>query len=168
MPVTFFSQDSGRYWVYSANTHRCIKFVEDYFFFENYNSLERAVSHNVWYYWPLPITHYQQVRFYGRNTSDNFMLFLRQILWIKSGGHRTKRMFPHLSFKPVTLSGQLSSTYLMLNENVEMPGECWMKMSKCQTVCHNLPEIKHNGNGSPTAAYPQCSPLWHTRIHVRM
>ena len=24
MPVTFFSQDSGKYWVYSANTHRCM------------------------------------------------------------------------------------------------------------------------------------------------
>ena len=43
-----------------------IKFVENYFFLENYISLERAVSHNVLYYQPLPITRYQ-VRFYANN-----------------------------------------------------------------------------------------------------
>ena len=33
-----------------------IKFVENYFFLENYGTSEGAVSHNVLYYQPLPIT----------------------------------------------------------------------------------------------------------------
>ena len=40
-----------------------IKFVENYFFLENYVTSEGAVSHNVLYYQPLPITRYQE-RFY--------------------------------------------------------------------------------------------------------
>ena len=43
-----------------------IKFVEKYFFLENYVTLEEAVFHNVLYYQPLPITRYQ-VRFYGNS-----------------------------------------------------------------------------------------------------
>ena len=39
---------------------------ENYFFLENYVTSEGAVSHNVLYYQPLPITHYQ-VRFYANN-----------------------------------------------------------------------------------------------------
>ena len=41
-----------------------IKFVENYFFLENYVTSEGAISHNVLYYKPLPITRYQ-VRFYA-------------------------------------------------------------------------------------------------------
>ena len=41
---------------------RRVKFVENYFFLENYVTSERAVSHNVLYHQPLPITRYQ-VRF---------------------------------------------------------------------------------------------------------
>ena len=37
-----------------------------YFFFENYNTSEGAVSHNVLYYQSIPITRYQ-VRFYANN-----------------------------------------------------------------------------------------------------
>ena len=40
------------------------KFVENYFFLENYVTAEGAVSHNVLYYQPLPITRCQ-VRFYA-------------------------------------------------------------------------------------------------------
>ena len=36
-----------------------IKFVENYFFLENYGTSEGAVSHSVLYYQPLPITRYQ-------------------------------------------------------------------------------------------------------------
>ena len=43
-----------------------IKFVENYFFLENYFTSEGAVSHNVLYYQPLPITHNQE-RFYDDN-----------------------------------------------------------------------------------------------------
>ena len=43
-----------------------IKFVENYFFLENYISSEGAVSHNVLYYQLLPITRYQ-VSFYANN-----------------------------------------------------------------------------------------------------
>ena len=43
-----------------------IKFVENYFFLENYSTSEGAVSHNVLYYQPLPIARYQ-VRFYAKN-----------------------------------------------------------------------------------------------------
>ena len=35
-----------------------IKFVENYFFLENYVTSEGAVSHKVLYYQPLPITQY--------------------------------------------------------------------------------------------------------------
>ena len=42
------------------------KFVEYYFFLANYVTSEGAVSHNVLYYQPLPITRYQ-VRFYANN-----------------------------------------------------------------------------------------------------
>ena len=38
--------------------------MENYFFLENYNTL--AVSHNVLYHQPLPITRYQE-RFYANN-----------------------------------------------------------------------------------------------------
>ena len=40
--------------------------MENYFFLENYVTSEGAVSHNVLYYQPLPITRYQ-VRFYANN-----------------------------------------------------------------------------------------------------
>ena len=45
-----------------------IIFVENYFFLENYMYItaEGAISHNVLYYRPLPITRYQ-VRFYVNN-----------------------------------------------------------------------------------------------------
>ena len=43
-----------------------INFVETYFFLENYVTSEGAVSHNVLYHQPLPITPYQ-VRFYADN-----------------------------------------------------------------------------------------------------
>ena len=43
-----------------------IKFVENYFFLENYITLEGAVSHNVLYCQPLPIIRYQ-VRLYANN-----------------------------------------------------------------------------------------------------
>ena len=46
-----------------------IKFVENYFFLKNYVTSEGAVSHNVFYYQPLPITHYQ-VRFFADNYFD--------------------------------------------------------------------------------------------------
>ena len=39
------------------------KIVENYFFFKNYITSEGAVSHNILYYQPLPITR-NQVRFY--------------------------------------------------------------------------------------------------------
>ena len=42
------------------------KFMETYFFLENYVTSEGAVSHNVLYYQLLPITHYQE-RFYDNN-----------------------------------------------------------------------------------------------------
>ena len=41
-----------------------IKFVENYFFLENFVTSEGATSHNVLYHQPLPITHYQ-VMFYA-------------------------------------------------------------------------------------------------------
>ena len=41
------------------------------FLFENYVTSERAVSHNVLYYQPLPITRYQ-VRFYAINILSNY------------------------------------------------------------------------------------------------
>ena len=43
-----------------------IKFVENYFFLENYVTSERAVSHNVLDYQLLSIARYQ-VRFYADN-----------------------------------------------------------------------------------------------------
>ena len=43
-----------------------IKFVENYFFLENYGTSEEAVSHNVLYYQPLPISRHQE-RFYANN-----------------------------------------------------------------------------------------------------
>ena len=43
-----------------------IKFVENYFFLENYATSEGEVSHNVLYYHQLPVTRYQ-VRFYANN-----------------------------------------------------------------------------------------------------
>ena len=46
----------------SPNSGLEIKFMEKYFFLKNYVTLEVAVSHNVLYNQPLPITHYQ-VRF---------------------------------------------------------------------------------------------------------
>ena len=43
-----------------------MKFVEIYFFLENYVTLEGAVSHNVLYHQPLPITRYHE-RFYDND-----------------------------------------------------------------------------------------------------
>ena len=43
-----------------------IKFVENYFFLDNYSTSEGAISHHVLYYQPLPITSYQ-VSFYAKN-----------------------------------------------------------------------------------------------------
>ena len=43
-----------------------IKFVENYFFLKNYGISEGAVSHNVFYHQPLPITRHQE-RFYANN-----------------------------------------------------------------------------------------------------
>ena len=43
-----------------------LKFVEKYFFLENYVTSEGAVSHNVLYYQPLSITRYQE-RFYANH-----------------------------------------------------------------------------------------------------
>ena len=43
-----------------------IKFVESYFFLENYGTSEGAVSHDVLYHQPLPITRHQE-RFYANN-----------------------------------------------------------------------------------------------------
>ena len=38
-----------------------IKFVENYFFLENYGTSEGAVSHIVLHHQPLPITRYQEI-----------------------------------------------------------------------------------------------------------
>ena len=43
-----------------------MKFVENYFFLDNYVTSEGAVSHSVLYYQQLPITRYQ-VKFYANN-----------------------------------------------------------------------------------------------------
>ena len=43
-----------------------MKFVENYFFLQNYGTSEGAVSHNVLDYQPLPITGNQK-RFYDDN-----------------------------------------------------------------------------------------------------
>ena len=43
-----------KFWIWGLK----IKFVENYFFRENYVTSEGAVSHNVLYYQPLPITRY--------------------------------------------------------------------------------------------------------------
>ena len=43
-----------------------VKFVENYFYLENYSTSEGAVSHNVLYCQPLPNTLYQ-VRFNANN-----------------------------------------------------------------------------------------------------
>ena len=51
-----------KFWIWGLE----IKFVENYFFFENYITSEGAVSYNAFYYQPLTITLYQ-VRFYGNN-----------------------------------------------------------------------------------------------------
>ena len=40
--------------------------MENYFFLKHYGTSEGAISHNVLYYQPLPITRYQ-VRFYAKN-----------------------------------------------------------------------------------------------------
>ena len=40
--------------------------MENYFFLENYGTSEGAVSHNVLYHQPLPITRHQK-RFYANN-----------------------------------------------------------------------------------------------------
>ena len=40
--------------------------MENYFFLENYGTSEGAVSHNVLYHQPLPITRHQE-RFYANN-----------------------------------------------------------------------------------------------------
>ena len=40
--------------------------MENYFFLQNYVTSEGAISHNVLYYQPLPITR-NQVRFYADN-----------------------------------------------------------------------------------------------------
>ena len=41
-----------------------IKFIENYFFLENYDTSEGTISHSFLYYQQLPITHYQE-RFYA-------------------------------------------------------------------------------------------------------
>ena len=43
-----------------------IKFMENYVFLENYGTSEGAISHNVLYNQPLPITRHQE-RFYVNN-----------------------------------------------------------------------------------------------------
>ena len=50
----------------TSNSKLEIKFVENYFFLENYVTSEGAVSHNVLYHQSLPNTRYQ-VRFYVNN-----------------------------------------------------------------------------------------------------
>ena len=45
--------------------------VENYFFLENYGTSEGAVSHNVLYHQPLPITRHQ-VRFYANTSLSNY------------------------------------------------------------------------------------------------
>ena len=46
--------------------------MENYFFLENYVTSEGAVSHNVLYYQPLPITRHQE-RFYANNYFEYFL-----------------------------------------------------------------------------------------------
>ena len=62
LPQTFLYLTST---MQSFKSYLEIKFVENYFFLENYVTSEGAVSHNVLYQ-PLPITLYQ-VRFYANN-----------------------------------------------------------------------------------------------------
>ena len=45
--------------------------MENYFFLENYGTSEGAVSPNVLYQQPLPITHHQE-RFYANNYFDYY------------------------------------------------------------------------------------------------
>ena len=47
-------------------TRSCVRFVENYFFLQNYGTSEGAVSHNVSKHQPLPITRHQE-RFYANN-----------------------------------------------------------------------------------------------------
>ena len=42
-----------------------IKSMENYFFLENFVTSKGAVSHNVLYHQPLPISHHQVLRFYA-------------------------------------------------------------------------------------------------------
>ena len=51
-----------KFWIWGPE----IKLAENYFFLKNYVTSEGAVSHNVLYYQPLPITR-NQVRFYDSN-----------------------------------------------------------------------------------------------------
>ena len=58
-----------------------IKFVANYFFLENYATSEGAVSHNVLYYQPLPITRYQ-VRFYANNYFEQLPIVSTAFMWV--------------------------------------------------------------------------------------
>ena len=53
-------------WLISRPQILEIKFVENYFFLENYVTSEGAVSHNVLYHQPLPITCHKE-RFYANS-----------------------------------------------------------------------------------------------------
>ena len=54
--------------------------MENYFFLENYGTPEGAVSHNVLYYQPLPITRHQE-RFYANNYFQKWPIVSTAFKW---------------------------------------------------------------------------------------
>ena len=54
-----------KFWIWGLE----IKFVENYFFLKNHGTSEGAVSHNVLYHQPLPITRPQE-RFYANKSFE--------------------------------------------------------------------------------------------------
>ena len=90
-----------------------VKFIEKYFFLEIYFTSEGAVSHNVLYYQPLPITHNQE-SFYDNNYFEclpivstalkhcilsTFPEFCENKSTGKSRSFRVRGNFPRISFR---------------------------------------------------------------------
>ena len=94
--------------------------MENYFFLENYVTSEGAVSHNVLYYQPLPITRYQ-VRFYANNNC---------FVWFRKSNKDIQAFMTHMGYGQnySQLEGYYEQRFLDIVEGLKVQPLVWQEV----------------------------------------
>ena len=107
--------------------------MENYFFLENYGTSEGAVSHNVLYYQPLPITRYK-VRFYANHYFEQLPIVFTVFKLVNKNYEKSPNITkPNTHFKvrgTLNWSAQINCHQGHIATNIWNRAETWLPPSQ--------------------------------------